>query len=423
MAFVQKSIITMALGLDSMQRTICPPGRTGLCPRNAARQRFNPFTAPDERQLLVPRRGGFYFDEQGDPPGKYEILNFQRRRPPVQSPTSDSAQAEILLNQDHRRHGATLEDTTPPSSPANGDLLLNLPAAGSISAAEQSLLEKRRLNPLYDSYSTLKVFRPHENAGHTFARARRARRVLARPVQQQQQQQQAHPPASGYSSASGYEYVHVGSWKSSDGLSFFDHIRWPATMGDLEDSGQIAAGDYLNHQAASSEQAVAALTPKSVCSLPCAKGHAKKIQSDSVKCCWVCVPCRPNEYLFNEFKCKACEKGWWPNAVQTGKSSSKCFKWRLVSGTATGCKLEIERQISIGRYEKKGGWGGCTILGRKFQRLLFLRGLKLCAMFSNWRYHESSQRGRRAREENWEACLMKIKLRPIHYRKSNKTVY
>ena len=45
----------------------------------------------------------------------------------------------------------------------------------------------------------------------------------------------------------------------------------------------------------------------------------QKIQSDSVKCCWVCVPCRPREYLFNEFRCKACEKGWWPNSDQTGK--------------------------------------------------------------------------------------------------------
>lgn len=44
----------------------------------------------------------------------------------------------------------------------------------------------------------------------------------------------------------------------------------------------------------------------------------QKIQSDSVKCCWVCVPCRPREYLFDEFKCRACDKGWWPNADQTG---------------------------------------------------------------------------------------------------------
>ena len=44
----------------------------------------------------------------------------------------------------------------------------------------------------------------------------------------------------------------------------------------------------------------------------------QKIQSDSVKCCWVCVPCQRNEYLFNETKCEACEKGWWPNGDQTG---------------------------------------------------------------------------------------------------------
>lgn len=59
--------------------------------------------------------------------------------------------------------------------------------------------------------------------------------------------------------------------------------------------------------------------PPNLAPRPC----KQKIQSDSVKCCWVCVACRPNEYLFDEFKCKACQKGWWPNWEQTGKSIRK----------------------------------------------------------------------------------------------------
>lgn len=266
MAFVQKSIITMALGLDSMQRAICPPGKTGLCPE------MLPVNGSILLQHLMNVSFSFldeevWFDEQGDPPGKYEILNFQRRRPPAQVAAGDDTITESLPNQEGQEGGG--EEPTS----GNGTELQSGGGGGpTMSAVEQSLLEKRRKNPLYDSYSTLRVFRPRENAaGHASASARRARR---QPPNRSYQSQQAHPPASGYSSASGYEYVHVGSWKSSDGLSFFDHIRWPATMSDLEESSQVASGDYANHNKAPVPEEQA-LTPKSVCSLPCAKGHAK----------------------------------------------------------------------------------------------------------------------------------------------------
>ncbi|KAG9509397.1 Metabotropic glutamate receptor 5, partial [Fragariocoptes setiger] len=167
MAFVQKSIVTMAKGLDAMQRSLC--GTRGLCPQ----------MLPVNGSLLLAHLMNVSFewlgervsfDDQGDPPGRYEILNFQQQ------------------------------------------------------------VQKQR-----------------------------------------------------------YEYEHVGSWSSTSGLRLFGRIQWPA-----------------HHM------------PQSVCSLPCVHGHAKKIQSDSVRCCWVCVACRPNEYLANEFKCQACQKGWWPNAKLTG---------------------------------------------------------------------------------------------------------
>ncbi|RWS00267.1 metabotropic glutamate receptor 1-like protein, partial [Dinothrombium tinctorium] len=42
------------------------------------------------------------------------------------------------------------------------------------------------------------------------------------------------------------------------------------------------------------------------------------IQSDSVKCCWVCVPCHENQYLEDEYRCKNCSLGWGPNENLTG---------------------------------------------------------------------------------------------------------
>ncbi|KAG8194669.1 hypothetical protein JTE90_003139 [Oedothorax gibbosus] len=85
-----------------------------------------------------------------------------------------------------------------------------------------------------------------------------------------------------------YDYQHVGSWDSGK-LKIFQAFRWNpvhVTNGGL---------------------------PESVCSKPCPRGKVKSIQSESVKCCWVCVQCKENQFLEDEFTCKDCELGWWPN--------------------------------------------------------------------------------------------------------------
>lgn len=361
MAFVQKSIITMALGLDSMQRAICPPGKLGLCPE------MLPVNGSILLQHLMNVSFSFldeevHFDDQGDPPGKYEILNFQRSRRVYPSspllpnaakaddgeiPRPESTSPTIPLTGDDTRDHDNADDD------ADGDH--TTAAAGSAGDSAMSELERKRLmNPLYDSYSTLKVYRRKSSSDSSDSRVKRRRRRRRRRHQLQ------HLPASGYSSTSGYEYVHVGSWKSSDGLSIFGNIHWPrrssADTIDLAELGVSSAAGHYPQLAAGFVPAPANSIPKSVCSLPCAKGHAKvslfppdfpliysrllpvllditltvhvfpqpientqKIQSDSVKCCWVCVACRPHEYLYDEFKCKACDKGWWPNAQQTSE--------------------------------------------------------------------------------------------------------
>lgn len=49
------------------------------------------------------------------------------------------------------------------------------------------------------------------------------------------------------------------------------------------------------------------------------------------------MPCRPREYLANEFKCKACDKGWWPNLDQTGcdQIPIEFLDWRSLEALAS----------------------------------------------------------------------------------------
>lgn len=46
------------------------------------------------------------------------------------------------------------------------------------------------------------------------------------------------------------------------------------------------------------------------------------IRKGEVSCCWICTACKENEFVQDEFTCKACELGWWPNADLTGRAVS-----------------------------------------------------------------------------------------------------
>lgn len=320
MAFVQKSIITMALGLDSMQRSLCGSHRPGLCPE------MLPVNGSIFLQHLMNVSFSFldeevYFDEQGDPPGKYEILNFRRKvQPPIQT----------------LENSATDDDFQDSSS----TLLGNRPQEGS----PQDHQDKNR-PPNYNSYSTLKVYRAQDQAAKQQQRQLSKRRIKGQPTQTRPESQQEPARPADYSATMGYEYVHVGSWKSSDGLSLFGEIQWPsrttiyhhypslsggppsgqapAGPGEVTDSAnsnsdpnlnqvqdnnnnissqfpnlglgrqatQSQSGDTLGlagglggYFAPPSEQqfgqnktvsSFKVPAPKSVCALPCAKGHAK----------------------------------------------------------------------------------------------------------------------------------------------------
>ncbi|KAG7239191.1 hypothetical protein INR49_029942, partial [Caranx melampygus] len=86
-----------------------------------------------------------------------------------------------------------------------------------------------------------------------------------------------------------YDYINVGSWHEGI-LSIDDNKLW------------MNSSDMV----------------RSVCSEPCSKGQIKVIRKGEVSCCWICTTCKDNEYVQDEFTCKACELGWWPDDELAG---------------------------------------------------------------------------------------------------------
>lgn len=47
------------------------------------------------------------------------------------------------------------------------------------------------------------------------------------------------------------------------------------------------------------------------------------IRKGEVSCCWICTACKENEFVQDEFTCKACDLGWWPNTELTGIANER----------------------------------------------------------------------------------------------------
>ncbi|ESO92203.1 hypothetical protein LOTGIDRAFT_121187, partial [Lottia gigantea] len=84
-----------------------------------------------------------------------------------------------------------------------------------------------------------------------------------------------------------YSYVTIGTWKTGVLKMNEPLIHWPSIKGS------------------------SSLTPESICSRPCPKGHVKDVKG--VTCCWACIPCKENETVVDETTCQACAAGLWPN--------------------------------------------------------------------------------------------------------------
>uniref|UniRef100_A0A3P9PBX8 Glutamate receptor, metabotropic 5a n=1 Tax=Poecilia reticulata TaxID=8081 RepID=A0A3P9PBX8_POERE len=94
-----------------------------------------------------------------------------------------------------------------------------------------------------------------------------------------------------------YAYIHVGSWDQG-GLKMNDEEIW-------SNSSEII---------------------QSVCSEPCQKAQIKVIRKGEVSCCWTCTPCKENEFVFDEYTCRACILGSWPTDDLTEELS--CLVYR-----------------------------------------------------------------------------------------------
>ncbi|XP_053297424.1 glutamate receptor, metabotropic 5a [Pleuronectes platessa] len=86
-----------------------------------------------------------------------------------------------------------------------------------------------------------------------------------------------------------YSYIHVGSWDQG-GLKMNDEEIWSNNSEVIQ----------------------------SVCSEPCQKAQIKVIRKGEVSCCWTCTPCKDNEFVFDEYTCRACVLGSWPTDDLTG---------------------------------------------------------------------------------------------------------
>ncbi|TSL47638.1 Metabotropic glutamate receptor 1 [Bagarius yarrelli] len=86
-----------------------------------------------------------------------------------------------------------------------------------------------------------------------------------------------------------YDYINVGSWH--EGLLSIDDYKLMTNRSEMV---------------------------RSVCSEPCSKGQIKVIRKGEVSCCWICTTCKDNEYVQDEFTCKACDLGWWPDNELAG---------------------------------------------------------------------------------------------------------
>ena len=53
--------------------------------------------------------------------------------------------------------------------------------------------------------------------------------------------------------------------------------------------------------------------PQSTCGLPCPVGHVR-VSVTGRECCWECKPCNYNQFVFNNYTCADCKRGYWPTS-------------------------------------------------------------------------------------------------------------
>lgn len=108
------------------------------------------------------------------------------------------------------------------------------------------------------------------------------------------------------------------------------------------------------------------------------------IRKGEVSCCWICTTCKDNEYVQDEFTCKACELGWWPDDDLAGRRRDKMLLFlgdcsSLSSVTLIPCTsrlLLLERTIRTVHTSHLGGSFFADPLHYRVLRLLSALSLR-----------------------------------------------
>ncbi|EMP32670.1 Metabotropic glutamate receptor 5 [Chelonia mydas] len=67
--------------------------------------------------------------------------------------------------------------------------------------------------------------------------------------------------------------------------------------------------------------------------LPIGRGLPQVIRKGEVSCCWTCTPCKENEFVSDEYTCKACQLGSWPTYDLTDERLDAVPSWKYINST------------------------------------------------------------------------------------------
>ncbi|XP_076625936.1 metabotropic glutamate receptor 8 [Colletes latitarsis] len=97
----------------------------------------------------------------------------------------------------------------------------------------------------------------------------------------------------------GFDYVLIGTWKEELTLDI-NITKWATGTGEMH-------------------------IPRSLCSDNCPLGHIRNFQAT---CCWSCVACREDAYVFND-SCRSCSPGYAPDKTMTNciKLTAEVIPW------------------------------------------------------------------------------------------------
>uniref|UniRef100_A0A8D2Q682 Metabotropic glutamate receptor 3 n=1 Tax=Varanus komodoensis TaxID=61221 RepID=A0A8D2Q682_VARKO len=121
--------------------------------------------------------------------------------------------------------------------------------------------------------------------------------------------------------------------------------------------------------------------PVSQCSDPCKKNEMKSMQPGDM-CCWICIPCQPYEYLMDEFTCRDCGLGYWPNETLNGcyELPQEYIRWKdvwAIGPVTISCLGFISTLFVFGVFVKNNNTPIVKASGRELCYIL-LTGVLMC---------------------------------------------